>query len=92
MQTGMNIGTVVDKESLSALTDSLVRLMEAKADQKTIREAFRVVERVARVEGMTISHCNITGDRKTEIIVENDGQVSFTTPPPAPDTTGIRVD
>ena len=83
MQTGMNIGTVVDKDSLGALTDSLVRLMEARADQETIRAAFDALTRMARVEHCTIQNCVINGDRKVEVKIDGenaDARVSYDDP------------
>lgn len=75
MQTGMNIGTVVDKDSLEALTGALERLMAAKADQSTIVSAMDALARMARVEGVTIQNCVISGDKSVRVVVENDGDV-----------------
>ncbi|MFG1300341.1 hypothetical protein V5F49_11160 [Xanthobacter sp. V3C-3] len=76
MQTGMNIGTVVDKESLGAITDSLVTLMAQKADQDTIRHAIDALGRMARVEGVTIQNCTIKGDSTVMVSVDADADVS----------------
>lgn len=76
MQTGMNIGTVVDKESLGAITDSLVTLMAQKADQDTIRRAIDALGRMARVEGVTIQNCTIKGDRAVSVNIDADADVS----------------
>ena len=62
MQTGIHIGAVYSEDSLVGLTNALVRLMEAKADQKTIRAAIAILHRAAGVEGVTISDCSVTGD------------------------------
>lgn len=75
MQTGMNIGTVVDRDSLGAITDSLVTLMAQKADQDTIRHAIDALGRMARVEGVTISHCVIKGDRTVAVNIDADVDV-----------------
>lgn len=75
MQTGMNIGTVVDKDSLGAITDAIVRIMETKADQDTIRAAFGALSRMSCVEGVTIQNCNIIGDKRVDVVIESNGDV-----------------
>lgn len=70
MQTGLNIGTVVDKDSLSALTDALVRIMAANADQETIRTAIKALGEMAKVEHCVIQNCVINGDRTVEVTVD----------------------
>lgn len=72
MNTGMNIGTVVSKESLEPLTDAIVRIMEARADQETIRAGLDALTKTARVEGVTIQHCVIKGDRTIHVDVNAD--------------------
>lgn len=72
MQTGMNIGTVVSKESLEPLADAIVRVMEAKADQKTIRAGLRALTETARIEGVTIQNVVIRGDRSITINADAD--------------------
>lgn len=44
METGIHIGTKIDKESLEPLVDAILRIMEAKADQQTIRHALTTLE------------------------------------------------
>lgn len=81
MHTGMNIGTVVSKESLEPLVDAIVRIMEARADQETVRAGLESLSAMARVEGVTIQNCVINGDRSltVEIDAENaDAEVRFT--------------
>lgn len=80
MNTGMNIGTVVDKDSLGAITDAVVKIMAQPADQETIRHGIDALARMARVEGVTIQNCVINGDRSVtvEIDAENaDAEVRF---------------
>lgn len=72
MNTGMNIGTVVDKDSLEAITASIMTIIGAKADQETIRHGIDALGRMARVEGVTIQNCVINGDRS--MIVEIDAE------------------
>lgn len=81
MHTAMNIGTVVSKESLEPLVDAIVRIMEARADQETVRAGLESLSAMARVEGVTIQNCVINGDRSltVEIDAENaDAEVRFT--------------
>ena len=80
MQTGMNIGTVVDSDSLDAITDAVIRIMSLSADQETIRHGIDALARMARVEGVTIQHCVINGDRsvRVEVDAENaDASISY---------------
>lgn len=64
MQTGIHIGTIVGKESLGPLTESILRIMDAKADQKTIRAALELIGRAASapVNGVSVSNCHLVGD------------------------------
>jgi hypothetical protein len=81
MKTGMNIGTVVEKDSLDALTKAIVEIMGQKADQKTIRHGIDALARMARIEGVTIQNCVVNGDRSVvvEVDAENaDAEVRFT--------------
>lgn len=80
MNTGLSIGTVVDKDSLDAITKSIVEIMSQKADQETIRHGIEALGKMARVEGVTIKNCVINGDRSVtvEIDAENaDAEVRF---------------
>lgn len=80
MQTGMNIGTVVDKDSLDAITKSIVEIMNQKADQETIRHGIDALGRMSRIEGVTIQNCVINGDRSVvvEVDAENgDAEIRF---------------
>lgn len=81
MNTGMNIGTVVSKESLEPLTESIIKIMEARADQETIRAGLAALIATARVEGVTIQNCVVNGDRsvRVEVDAENaNAEVRFT--------------
>lgn len=72
MQTGMNIGTVVDKDSLGAITEAITKIMMTSGDQETVRHGIDALGRMARVENVTIQHCVINGDRK--VVVEVDSE------------------
>ena len=72
MQTGMNIGTVVDKDSLEAITSAITTIMEQRADQETIRHGIDALGRMARVEGVTIQNCVVNGDRSVRVEVDAD--------------------
>lgn len=67
MQTGMNIGTVVDKDSLAAIASAVTGIMNQPGDQETIRYAIDALGRLARVENVTIQHCHIHGDNTIRI-------------------------
>jgi hypothetical protein len=71
MNTGMNIGTVVSKDSLEPLTESILAILRADADQETKRHAIDALARMARVEGVTIQHCVINGDRKVTLNMDD---------------------
>ncbi|WP_157783551.1 hypothetical protein [Rhizorhabdus wittichii] len=71
MKTAMNIGTVVDKDSLGAVTEAIVKIMEAGADQRTIRAGLTALSRMSKIDAVTISHCVINGDRSVSIDMQN---------------------
>nr|WP_157034323.1 hypothetical protein [Sphingomonas sp. Y57] len=71
MKTAMNIGTVVDKDSLDPLTDAIIRILQQPVDQETKRHAIDALARMTRIEGVTISHCVINGDRSVSIDMQN---------------------
>lgn len=73
MQTGINIGTVVDKQSLDPMTDAIVRIMESRADQETIRRGLETLSQMAKIDEVTIQHCTVMGDR--HITIESDNEV-----------------
>lgn len=80
MNTGMNIGTVVDKDSLEAITKAVKEIMATPGDQKTIRHGLDMLARMARIENVTIQHCVVNGDRSVtvDIDAENaDAEVRF---------------
>lgn len=58
----MNIGSTVDKESATTIVDSLIKILEAKADQESIRHALDVFSSAFKVEQIVIQNCHITGD------------------------------
>lgn len=72
MENGFNAGTVVDKDSLEALTTILLSIMEAPGDQETKRHAMDKLERMARVEGLTIQNCVVSGDKTVSVVVSSD--------------------
>lgn len=71
MNTGIDIGTVVDKDSLGAITDAIVTILNQPGDQSTLVEAIGALSRMARVEGVTIQNCIVRGDNKIEITVDD---------------------
>ncbi len=58
----MNIGSVVDKESATTIVDSLIKILEARADQESIRHALDVFSNAFKIESISIQHCHISGD------------------------------
>lgn len=71
METGIHIGTQISKESLEPLTDSLIRIMESRADQETIRTALQVFAQKAEVRSVSLSNMNITmNSDATGVVVE----------------------
>ncbi len=61
MQTGLHIGAIVDKQSIEPLTESIVRIIEAKADQKTIRKALEVLSHHAEIRNLSVSGVTVVG-------------------------------
>ena len=79
METGMHIGTVVDEKSLNPLTEAIVKIMQQNCDQETIRHAISTLGLMARVEGVTIQHCHVIGDRSVSVNVDADsGETEIT--------------
>lgn len=87
MQTAINVGTVVDEASLQAVTDALLRLMDAKADQATIVASFQILMKIASINNITIQNCHIVGDRKVEVKIDADEGTAEVSQP----TVGINV-
>jgi hypothetical protein len=79
MDTGINVGTTVDKASLEALTSSLIAIMSANADQETIRFAIAVLERAAKVEQVVVRDCSIVGDRTVHVNIDPEGNAKVET-------------
>lgn len=71
MNTGFNVGTVVDKDSLGAVTDAIVTILNQPADQSTLIHAIDALSRMARVENITIQNCIVRGDNKIEISIDD---------------------
>lgn len=71
MNTGFNIGTVVDKDSLEALTQSIVTILNQPGDQSTLTHAIDALSRMAEVKNVTIQNCIVRGDNKIEISVDD---------------------
>ncbi len=66
MQNGLSISTNVDKASADAMADALVKLMETKADQKTIRHAITVLGQATSVNQVSFIGCTL-GDRTLNV-------------------------
>lgn len=79
MQTGMNIGSSIDKEVVSTVTEALVKIMAASADQKTIRHAISAFGQIAKVENITIRDTSVVGDRKVTVNINADGDAAVHT-------------
>lgn len=62
---GIHVGGTVNKESAEAVSTGIVYILragfESHADQETIRAALDSFQRMAAVENVTISGCNVTG-------------------------------
>lgn len=77
MKNGLQIGTVVDKDSLEAVTDAVERLMNQPGDQETIRHAIDALGRMAQVSNVRFENVHIRGERTINIHAdaEDDGDV-----------------
>lgn len=61
MHTAINVeGDKYAPETLAAITDAIVRILETNAEQKTKRKALETFAAMAQ-RHMTISGCNING-------------------------------
>lgn len=69
METGIHIGTKVSKKTLKPLTNAMLRIMEAKADQNTIRTALEILSKAAdcKIENCSISNAHIIGDQHDHV-------------------------
>lgn len=65
MTAAIHVGNNIEKANLDPMADAIVRIMEARADQKTIREGLRALGRLTAIQGVTISHVNIDARRVT---------------------------
>ena len=54
MRTGVHIGAMIDQEGLEALTNAMVRIMQAGGDQETARAAIAALGNVAKVENVYV--------------------------------------
>lgn len=70
METGIKIGTVVEKDSLQAIVDAITQIMNMPVDQETMRHGIDALGRMARVENVTIQNCVVNGDRSVSIEVD----------------------
>lgn len=62
MHIGMHIGSSREKGEIENVASAILKIMEARADQKTIRAALGAFTAVAEVKNVTIQGCSITGD------------------------------
>lgn len=86
----LHIGTVAEAQSAEIITNSIVKIMESRADQETIRTGLLTFAKAIKVENIVIQNCNITGDKTTEISISSNGGV--TTKTVDNDSTGLRVE
>lgn len=80
LETKIFVGTIRDKAEIKSVTDAIIRIMEARADQKTIREALIAFRNVAEVKNVTLNGATVHGD--------NHHHEHFEAPAPAPDIDG----
>lgn len=67
MDTGIHIGGKVDAEVVKVAADKVIEILSARADQKTIRMALRVLETSVtipdqEVENTSISNCTLISE------------------------------
>jgi len=58
--------------TIEAARDGLLRLMEAKADQETIRHAMSMFKEVVSVNGVHVSNCNLDSSTRNTLVVKVD--------------------
>lgn len=61
MDIGIKIGNELTKAAMEPMADMIIRIMEARADQKTIREGLRAFGRVAEVKNVSLNDITING-------------------------------
>jgi len=60
MDTGIHVGNTVEKGEIDAVANAILRILEAKSEQKTIRKALDVFHKMTEVKNITISGCTIS--------------------------------
>lgn len=63
MKYGIQIGNLPRKKDTKKLTKSLLSIMGAKADQKTIRAALGVFGSMAEIKNVSINSCHLVGEQ-----------------------------
>lgn len=67
METAIKIGSEVSKQTSESLASLIKNVFESgyenHMEQKTIRSALEMVCKVSAIDRLTISHCNINGDK-----------------------------
>lgn len=61
MDIGIKIGNELTKAAMEPMADAIIRIMEVRADQKTIREGLRAFGRVAEVKNVSLHDITING-------------------------------
>ena len=65
---GINISNDTDMSAAAGpLADAIVKILEAKAEQETIREALRTFGRAVQIENVTIAGAHVIGPRTINI-------------------------
>lgn len=64
MDSLIHIGSKPTKETFDALADSIIRILEARADQKTIRHALNVLTQHARTSNVALQNVRVYGGDK----------------------------
>lgn len=59
MEAAIKIGNTIEKESLIPMADAIIKIMEARADQETIRAGLEALGRLTEIKSLTIKNCNI---------------------------------
>lgn len=79
MDTAIHIGNKVDKTTTDNLTDIVKTIFEVgyacHMDQDTIQEALNMVSTVTEVKQVTLSGCNIIGDKVINVSHDGDDEV-----------------
>lgn len=75
MKSGIHIGNTT-KESIQEVTESILKILDAKADQKTLRYALDVFSKSVKIEHVSVCGNSIYMDKEKPDPTEDQEDIS----------------